>query len=55
MLTDCAVLRSASPICSAMLMKRLLNTSSSAGSGPCVERAANPRETRLGAIRFITR
>ena len=46
MLTDCAVLRSASPICSAIAMNRLLNTSSSIGSASFAEPLAL---ARLGA------
>ena len=43
MLTDCAVLRSASPICSAIDMNRLLNTSSSTGSASAPRRLALAR------------
>jgi hypothetical protein len=45
MLTECAVFCSATPICSAMFMKRLLNTSSRIGSA--CDRAG--REVRASA------
>ena len=57
MLTDCAVSRSASPICSAIAMKRLLNTSSSTGSAAVPQRfarvAARARQHEIVARRDL--
>ena len=48
MLTEYAVLASVTPICSAIAMNRLLNTSSSTGSAVRADRVRAPR--RLDAL-----